>query len=473
MLESLFSRRARIADTVALVDANKGAELSYSALDLRCQEVARNLSGLGVKKGDRVAALMENPVRMVVLFFALRKLGASLVPLNYLLKRDDASAQIRRASPRLTVDDFHGLGMRSEGLWEGEGAPGSPDLPAASLDDEALILFTGGSTGIPKGAIIHEGSVVWNAVNTVLSWDLKSSDVSYVPFPFYHIGAWGIYVIPVFFAGGKVIVTSKFGADRAIDDMHRHRVTRFLGVPTMLYELATSPRFEEVDLGHVNFGCGGGALNKELAKRYVSRGYKIWQGYGATETGPNNFAISPERYREKLRSVGKPMLFVDAKLADDGELLIRGPHVFKGYLPGEEAATAFDGSGYFHTGDVFSIDSDGDFAFVGRTKDMIKSGGENVYAAEVEQAINDLPGVSESAVIGIPDDKWGEAVVAYVVLGESGTAHREEDLKNALKDSLPSYKVPKEIRFVRELPRSAVGKIQKQVLRERHAKGLD
>lgn len=461
---------------MALVDADAGKELAYSELDERCELTARTLSARGVKKGDRVAVLTSKPAEMVATFFATRRLGASLVPLNYLLMKDDVSGQIRRVSPRLVIDDFYDLGEKSGVLTEGgEPAPGVPQTPpaTASMDEEALVLFTGGSTGVPKGAMIHEGSVVWNAINSVLSWGLTSEDVSYVPFPFYHIGAWGIYVIPVLFAGGKVVVTSKFDAERAIDDMRRYQVTRFLGVPTMLYKIAATPSFDRVDLSRVDFGCGGGALGREVARRYISKGYRVWQGYGATETGPNNFAVSPEQYKKKMHSVGKPMLLVDAKLAQDGELLIRGPHTFRGYLPGEDAAKAFDESGYFHTGDVFSVDSDGDFAFVGRTKDMIKTGGENVYAAEVEQELNGLPGIYESAVIGAPDAKWGEVVVAYVVPDGKGTPLGEDGVRGALKGSLPSYKVPKKVIFVKELPRSAVGKIQKQVLRERYAKGVD
>jgi fatty-acyl-CoA synthase len=273
--------------------------------------------------------------------------------------------------------------------------------------------------------------------------------------------------------GGKTVVSSKFDEAASVHVLHDFHVTRFVGVPTMLYRLTSSPEFDKFDLSHVLFGCGGGALGKDVAAKFISRNYKVFQGYGATETGPNNFYISPERYREKVGSVGKPMLFVDAKLSDEGELLIRGPHVFKGYLPGEEAsAVAFDKEGFFRTGDLFTVDAEGDFTFAGRKKDMIKTGGENVYSVEVEEAINGLPYVVESAVIGVPHPEWGEMVLAFLVLKKGRTDVDQETVRTDLKRVLPSYKIPKMVLFLPVLPRSDVGKVQKQVLRENYEKGL-
>jgi fatty-acyl-CoA synthase len=460
---------------VALVDADTGEERRFSDLDRESDVIASNLASLGVGKGSRVATLMSKTLRHVEVFFAARKLGASLVPLNFALKRESIQSQIGRTSPKVVVDDMFDLGIRSETLLkEGSGGGSRPvQVVRGSAEDETFVLFTGGSTGLPKGAVVHEGSVVWNAVNTVLSWGFTQEDVAYVPFPLYHIGGWNIFLIPLFFVGGKTVVASKFEEGTSIRALEDFRVTRFVGVPTMLYRLVSNPEFDRHDLSSVIFGCGGGALGKDVAARFISKKYRIFQGYGATETGPNNFYISPERYREKVGSVGKPMLFVEAKLSGEGELLLRGPHVFKGYLPGEEAsATAFDRDGFFRTGDLFTVDSEGDFTFAGRKKDMIKTGGENVYSVEVEGAINGLPYVADSAVVGVPHKEWGEMVVAFVVLREGRTGITQETVREDLKRVLPSFKVPKGVVFVRSIPKSEIGKVQKQVLKENYEKGL-
>ena len=473
MLESLLKKRADLADTIALVDAQSGEERRFSELDAESSTMAAGLASMGVVRGSRIATLIGDPITHVEVFFGARKLGASLVPLNFALKRETIQSEIGRTSPKVIIDDLFGLGSKSDDLkkaGQGGGTP-VPSVPGL-MDDEAFVLFTGGSTGVPKGAIVHEGSVVWNAVNTVLSWGFTKEDVAYVPFPLYHIGGWNIYIIPLLFAGGKTVVSPKFDEASAVQTLHDFHVTRFVGVPTMLYRLATSPKFEECDLGHVLFGCGGGALGKDVAARFISRGYRIFQGYGATETGPNNFFISPERYRQKVGSVGRPMLFVDAKLSPEGELLLKGPHVFRGYLPEEEGTSCFDDDGYFMTGDLFTIDSDGDFTFAGRKKDMIKTGGENVYSVEVEEAIKGLAYVSESAVVGVPHQEWGEMVVAFVVLKDPREQRREESVRGDLRSALPSYKIPKKVIFVQSLPKSELGKVQKQVLKESYEKSV-
>ena len=398
-----------------------------------------------------MATLVNRPMFHIELFFALRKVGASLVPMNYVLKKESLQTQIQATKPKLVIDDFFNFGMESSKLVrqaDKDYSGGSSFLSAAAssaLEDEAMVLFTGGSTGLPKGAIIHERSIVWNSINTVLSWGLSKNDIAYQPFPLYHTGGWNIFLIPLFHVGGKVVLSAKFEAGTAIQTLHDYRVTRFVGVPTILYRMASDPKFQQVDLSHVLFGAGGGAMDKELVALFTSKNYRIFQGYGATETGPNNFYISPERFKAKIGSVGKPMLFVEAKLSQEGELLIKGPHTFKGYV-GLGPEKAFDGEGSFHSGDLFAIDSDGDYRFVGRTKDMIKTGGENVYSSEVEEAINVLPYVGESAVIGMTDQKWGEIVFAVIVL-KTGAKADEEAVRNDLKQKLPSFKVPKESRL--------------------------
>jgi fatty-acyl-CoA synthase len=476
MLETLLKKRSELDDTVAVIESETNEERRFSDLERESDSVARSLKSLGIANGDRVATLVNRPIFHIELFFALRKVGASLVPLNYVLKKESLQAQIQATKPKLVIDDFFGLGMESDKLGHPE-ARDYVDGPAFSstgtsgtLEDEAMVLFTGGSTGLPKGAIIHERSIVWNSINTVLSWALSKDDVAYQPFPLYHTGGWNVFLIPLLHVGGRVVLSTKFEAGTAIQALHDYHVTRFVGVPTILYRMACDPKFRQVDLDHVLFGAGGGAMDKDLVKLFTAKNYRIFQGYGATETGPNNFYISPERFRTKVGSVGKPMLFVEAKLSREGELLIKGPHTFRGYL-GLGPERAFDGEGFFHSGDLFEIDSDGDFRFVGRTKDMIKTGGENVYSSEVEEAINTLPYVGESAVIGITDQKWGEIVFAVIVL-KTGAKADEEMVTSDLKQRLPSFKVPKRVVFVKELPKSELGKVQKYVLRGSYEKSV-
>jgi fatty-acyl-CoA synthase len=476
MLERLLKKRSELDDTVALIEPEANEERRFSDLERESDSVASSLKSFGIGKGDRVATLINRPIFHVELFFALRKVGASLVPLNFVLKKESLQAQIQATKPKLVIDDFFGFGIESSkvvyGASKDYGGGSSFSIATASsaLEDEAMVLFTGGSTGLPKGAMIHERSIVWNSINTILSWALSKDDIAYQPFPLYHTGGWNIFLLPLFHVGGKVVLSAKFEAGTTIQALHDYHATRFVGVPTILYRIACDPKFQEVDLSHVLFGAGGGAMNEELVTRFTSKNYRIFQGYGATETGPNNFYISPERFRAKIGSVGKPMLFVEAKLSQEGELLIKGPHTFKGYL-GTESKMAFDEEGFFHSGDLFAIDSEGDYRFVGRTKDMIKTGGENVYSSEVEEAINALPYVNESAVIGITDQKWGEIVLAVVVLKTGGQAD-EEGVKNDLKQKLPSFKVPKRVVFVKELPKSELGKVQKYLLRDLYEKSV-
>ena len=476
MLEALLKKRSELNDTVALVGSETNEEKRFSDLERESDLVARSLKSLGIGKGDRVAALINRPILHIELFFALRKVGASLVPMNYVLKKESLQTQIQATKPKLVIDDFFGLGMESSRLvYQADKDHGGAEsfsgaTAGSALEDEAMVLFTGGSTGLPKGAIIHERSIVWNSINTILSWSLSKDDIAYQPFPLYHIGGWSIFLFPLLHVGGMTVLSSKFEADAAIQALHDYRATRFVGVPTILYRMACDPKFQQVDLSHVLFGAGGGAMNEELVARFTSKNYRIFQGYGATETGPNNFYISPERFREKVGSVGKPMLYVEAKLSQEGELLIKGPHTFKGYL-GLEPERAFDGEGFFHSGDLFAIDSDGDYRFVGRTKDMIKTGGENVYSSEVEEAINALPYVGESAVIGMTDQRWGEIVFAVVVL-KTGAKADEEAVKSDLKQKLPSFKVPKRVVFAKELPKSELGKVQKYLLRGFYEKSV-
>ncbi|MGC8606719.1 MAG: class I adenylate-forming enzyme family protein [Vulcanisaeta sp.] len=467
MLESLLRHRARIEDSIAIKVGNDS--YTYSHLEALSNRIAYALSNLGVRFGDRVITLIKSPIHHVATFFALRKIGATLVPVNPRLGIDFLNFVINDVRPSLIIDDYYGKGISMDKVIEDANHGYSYEY-RMNLDEIAMILYTGGTTGPPKGAMVHEGSILWNAIITVISWGLTKNDCTIVSLPLYHTGGWNVLLMPLLLVGGKVVLpeTDKFDPDWTIQTLVREGCTVYMGVPTMLDSISKSPLFESMDLSHVLFINGGGPLLPNVAQRFINKGYRIFQGYGLTEAGPNNFYIAPERYRDKVMSVGKPLLFIEMKLSEEGELLIKGPHVFKGYWnrPGERPFTE---DGYLRTGDLFVIDGDGDFSFLDRKKDMIKTGGENVYSTEVEVALKQLPYIDDAAVFGVPDEHWGEAVVA-VVVKKPGFKVTEDDVKKDLKKVLASFKVPKRIIFVKEIPKTQIGKISKRELRERYIK---
>ncbi|SRR5579875_106313 len=460
MLARLLGARAKIEDKPAVEDLRLGV-FRYSELDELSDELAGGLArSVGV--GDRVCVIASNSALYLALFFALRKLGAALVPINPNLEKRSVQLIVEHTKPKLVIDDHFGLGPKLEEIRGEKSA-----LPSVGESDPAMILYTGGTTGKPKGALIPERQIVWNAVNTVISWGLSRTDVTFNTMPMYHTGGWNVLTLPLLFAGGSVILDGgRFDPEKTVDVLSTRGCTVYMGVPTMLDAITKTTSFQEADLSRVLFISGGGVLPRPVFERFRVRGLRIFQGYGLTEAGPNNFYIPPERFRSKPWSVGKPMVFVDAKLTENGELLIRGPHVFDGYLNAEE--NPFDAEGYLHTGDVFRVDDDGDFVFMDRVKDVIKSGGENVYSSEVEGAILEHPLVSEVAVVGVPDEHWGEKAVAFLVCNENLNL---ESLREWLKTRLAGYKVPKEFIRVGSLPKSVYGKVLKSELRKMYLEG--
>ncbi|BDR91709.1 class I adenylate-forming enzyme family protein [Vulcanisaeta souniana] len=467
MLESLLRHRARISDSVAIKVGD--SSYTYSQLEILSNKMAYALSRLSIKANDRVITLVKSPLYHVALFFALRKIGAVLVPVNPRLGNDFLRFVINDINPSLIIDEYFNEGINIDKILEMAVDEYRYEY-RMNLDEIAMILYTGGTTGPPKGAMIHEGSILWNAIITVLSWGLTRNDCTLVSLPLYHTGGWNVLLIPLLLVGGRTILpeTDKFDPDWTIQILAREKCTIYMGVPTMLDAISKSPLFDKIDLSHVLFINGGGPLLPSVAKRFIDKNYRIFQGYGLTEAGPNNFYISPERYRDKPTSVGKPLLFIEMKLSGDGELLIRGPHVFKGYWnrPDENPFTS---DNYLMTGDLFAVDDEGDFSFLDRKKDMIKTGGENVYSTEVEVALKQLPYIDDAAVFGVPDEHWGEAVVA-VVVKKPGFKVTEDDVKRDLRKVLASYKVPKRIIFVKEIPKTQIGKISKRELREKYLK---
>lgn len=484
------------AKKLAIVDAGVDPELrlTYSDLNQRANELASWLRGRGIGKGDRVGMLAHDGVHFFDAFFACGKLGAVFVPFNWRLHPREIEALIRQVTPKLLfhatdlqaiIDHLESQPLDGIELMPLTGMGGvysepAPPLTCESLTerDTACLLFTGGTTGTPKAAQISHGQIAWNTLNTHLA-DIHGSDIYINVFPLFHTGGLFTFAIPLLILGGTIIQTTRFDPERVLELIDKEHATILAGVPTMFQMLCASSRWDHARLGALRFCMSGGApMPVPIIERYArDKGVVFRQGFGMTEFGPGVFSLASEDAIRKAGSIGKPNFFVDARVVDPGtnqplapglvgELVLRGPSATTGYFRNDEATrAAFDSEGYFHTGDMARVDDEGYFYIVDRLKDMFVSGGENVFPAEIEAALYEHPAIALCAVIGVPDEKWGEAGMAFVVLHQ-GSAATVQDLLEHLESRLARYKLPREIRVVNALPLSGAGKILKTELRK-------
>ncbi|WP_344965182.1 long-chain fatty acid--CoA ligase [Crossiella cryophila] len=484
------ARRARMTPR-AVALRHEGRELSYAELSRRATGLAHGLSAAGVRFGDRVAYLGPNHPAYLELLFACGLLGAVFVPLNFRLKAPEIDHALTDSGAAVLVhtpahaDTVAALaehpGLRRIAVAEQyeelvRAKAGEPlDVPV-SLDDICLIMYTSGSTGRPKGAMLTHGNLTWNSVNVLVESDLAGAERALIAAPLFHTAALGMICLPTLLKGGTVVLHSAFDPGAALDAIERERITLMFGVPTMFAAMAAHPRWPEVDLSSLRtLLCGGAPVPTAIIQRYLDRGIGFAQGYGMTETAPGVLLLDPALAQDKIGSAGVPSFFTDVRVVDPsghpvppgirGEVIVSGPNVMPGYWRRpEETATALRG-GWFHSGDVATVDEDGYVYIVDRLKDMIISGGENIYPAEVEDVIHAFPGVQACAVIGVPDEKWGE-VGRAIVLPENGVEVREAELLAFLRTRLAGYKVPKSVRLVSALPTSGSGKILKPEVRK-------
>lgn len=441
---------------------------------------------MGIGRGDRVATLMHSGVDQLDLFFACGLVGAILVPLNWRLSQREIAALIADTQPSLIVAGSEFLELTAtagvpllkeqdlRSMLDHQPVAGNADV---RMEDPWMILYTGGTTGVPKGAVLTHGSITWNAINTVLSWGLSERDIGPSFTPMFHTGGWNVFTLPLLLAGGRVILPRRFVPADALRLIAEERPTVLFMVPTMFHVVAEQPEFAGADLSSIRWAISGGAPLPEPVKERWERKVRIFkQGYGLTEAGPNNFATSDEdAVHQRGRTVGKPTLFVQMRIVDDaggdvpdggtGELLLAGPHLFSGYWRRPDATAEVLRDGWLHTGDVARRDEHGFYSIVDRKKDMIISGGENIYPTEVEAVLYQHPSVRECAVVGVPDEVWGEAVTAVVSL-EPGRAVTQEELRVHCSTSLARYKVPKTVVVVDEMPKNAAGKILRTEARQ-------
>jgi fatty-acyl-CoA synthase len=505
----LLGERARVTPErealVDLSDPSGTARHTYGELDERATSLARVLRGpLALSKGDRVAILAHNRIESLDALFAAARTGVVLVTLGARLTAAELEAILRDCGAKAVLWDgaFEAAVAELRGRLPEAAFVGLDDsLPAAVAatataepfertpcdgEDLCCLLYTSGTTGRPKGVMIPHRQVAWNAYGTAIAWGLREDDVSPVFTPLYHAGGLFAFLTPIFAVGGTVVLHPHFDAGEAWRAIEAEGATVVLGVPTIWKLMAEDPAFDTADLSRVRWLISGGApLPEYLIETFQNRpggGVPFKQGFGMTEVGVNCFTMTVEQARAKRGSIGRPMPFTEVRLVDEegrdvppapsgtvGEMLFRGPHVCLGYWNDPEAtAAALDEDGWFHSGDLARRDEDGFFYVAGRRKEMLISGGVNVFPAEIEAALLLHPAVEDAAVVGVPHDNWGEAGIAFVVPRSGEAAPDAEALGAFLGERLARYKLPKDYRFLDALPRTAYGKVVKGELREQY-----
>jgi fatty-acyl-CoA synthase len=492
-LGSWPARRARkTPHRTALVHQDRATD--YAELYERTTRLAHALRAAGVRRGDRIAYLGANHPSYLETMFASGMLGAVFVPLNtrlatpeiaYQLKDSGAKALVHSPSHGSMVERLRGLtdvkthlsvGPDYEYLLRNSSA--EPMDEPVGLDDICIIMYTSGTTGRPKGAMLTHGNLTWNAVNVLIDQDLAADEVALVSAPLFHTAGLNMLTVPVLLKGGTCVLVDAFDPGGTFDLIERHRITFMFGVPAMFDQIARHPRWAGADLSSVRMlSCGGSPVPTSLIAAYQERGLTFMQGYGMTEASPGVLFLDAEHAISKAGSAGVQHFFSDVRVVlpdltsagpgETGEVIVRGPHVMQGYwgLPEETAASFADG--WFRSGDAARVDADGYVTIVDRLKDMIISGGENIYPAEVEDVLLAHPDIVECAVIGVPDDKWGEVPRAVVVVREGARLDSDEILA-ALSGRLAKYKIPKSVVVVGALPRTASGKLLKARVRSMH-----
>jgi fatty-acyl-CoA synthase len=488
------ARRARMTPArAALVQA--GRVTTYAELEDRSTRLARGLRERGVGRGDRVAFLGLNSVELVETMFAVAKLGAVFLPVNTRLAPPELRHVLADSGTRMLVwqagfaagvesPEVEGLDLDRVRIEDDAGSslaalfgPDGPPLDEpVALEDLFMIQYTSGTSGRPKGVMLSHANIVWNVVNLLVDVDLGSDEVALVTAPLFHTAALNQVLFPTILKGGTALVEARFDPERAIDLIEQEGVTLLFGVTTMYLALARSPRFATADLSSLRSALSGGApLPESLLRTWLDRGLIITQGYGLTESSPGATMLRAADGVRKLGSAGTACFFSDVRVVtptmdpvavgEPGEVLVQGPNVTSGYW-GDPVATrdAFV-DGWLRTGDLAVVDDEGYLTIVDRLKDMFISGGENVYPAEVEQAIHTHPSIAECAVVGVPDERWGEVGRAVVTLRE-GAELTEAELVAHLEGRLARYKIPRSVVVVPELPHNASGKLVKSRVRE-------
>jgi fatty-acyl-CoA synthase len=497
-LADLIERNAAFApDKVAI--HFEGESLTYAAFHDRIEQTAQALhAGLGVVSGDRVAILSLNRPDYLVLLYACARLGALLVPLNWRLAvaeqlfiLSDAGAKVlvlERALAEILPaleNSLPDIGIVGLDFTPPRGssfdallarAPGKRRNPPADLICPLLIVYTSGTTGRPKGAVLRQEALLWNGVMSQHMHDLTSRDHVLTVLPFFHVGGLNIQTTPALHHGATVTIHARFTPEAALATIARERPTLTVWVPAIIQAVTDHPDFASTDLSCLKaVSTGSTIVPPHLIERLVTCGVPVLQVYGSTETCPVAVYTRLGGDLSRSGSTGLPGLCCEAIVIDEaghelppdtpGEIAARGPNVFCEYWGNEDATREALHDGWYRTGDIGRRDADGYFWVHDRKKNLIISGGENIYPAEVERVLLEHPDVRECGVIGRPDPKWDEVPVAYVIRRE-GCLVEADHLKAHVLTQLARFKVPRDIVFVDDLPRTALGKVQHFMLRQ-------
>lgn len=486
---------------VALVTPEK--TYTYGDLNRESNRVAHALKSLGLKEGDRIGVLCMNYPQFLTLLFGAGKLGIVEVSLNYRLTPPEIAYQMTDSNVRVLFVGSEQVGYipalkeqtKAEKVFvlEGDAPAGcgtyanliadqSDAEPAEpiSWDKDLLTVYTSGTTGKPKGAVLSHANQFWNALNDIIPLRLTADDVMLTILPLVHVGGVGLFTLPGLLLGSKIVMPRKFDPVEALKLIEREKATVVMGVPAIWQMLIASPLFKTADLSSVRyFYNGGDRCPLEVVKAFRDRGCTFGGGYGLTETSPTAFMLEPEDFERgtaQLGFIGKPAFFNDARYVSEGkdvppgevgEIWLHGGNVFSGYLNRPDANAEVITDGWFHTGDLAMHDEEGFTFVVGRSKEMFKSGGLNVYPAEIEAVMGKHPAIREVCVIGVPDPKWNEVGCAIVAL-KPGMTTTGDELIAFCEGQLARYKMPKSVVFVDALPRNTLGKVNRGELKQKY-----
>lgn len=491
-------------DVVAVI--YEGRTYTYPELYAQARSFAAGLITQGVTAGDRVAYIGFNSLNFMVSLLGAAWVGAVFVPLNFRLAAAEVQLQLIDFEPKVVVCEpghaavfdsiasnisTHALLVDNDAALPAYENPGahwnllstfmnsSTDVPPAPLmqDDLAMLLYTSGTTGRPKGAMLTHGNVWWNAVNVDSVVDTRSNDVNLAVAPLFHIGGLNAFTLRTFTRGGTTIIRRAFDAEQSVKDLVDYKVTQMFAVPAMFQSMVRVPAFAAADLSAFRAALAAGApVPPSLIEEYAKYGVMLQQAWGLTETSPFATFLPAALTLIKTGSAGTPMPFTELKLVDTttgedviepdlrGELWVKGPNVIREYWRNEKANADSFVQGWFRTGDIGYLDEDGYMFIVDRLKDMIITGGENVYPAEVERVLAAHANITDSAVVGTPHEKWGEAVTAVVSV-KPETELTLEVLRDFVALELARYKLPSRLFIVETVPRNGSGKLDKVAIR--------
>lgn len=478
----------------------EGVTTSHREFALRVRQVAGVLATAGARTGDRVAWFGANHPAALETLYACGQLGAIWVPVNarltageaeYVLSHSGARVIVHGADTAQVMDELRdrlpdvvsrlAVETPDPDAYDAAVAAADPqvrDVPV-TLEDPCLIMYTSGTTGHSKGAVLTHGNMTWNAINQSLGFDFSADERTLALAPLFHIGGLNGTVNPTLLRGGCAVLMRRFDAATALDVIETQRVNSFFAVPTMLDLISREPDFAERNLSALRtIGAAGAPLPLPLLRTWLGRGVTVQQAYGMTEAAPGCTVLDSADARRKVGSAGKPMFFTDIRVVrsdgsaaapnEVGEITVSGPNVMAGYWNDPQRTAQVLVDGWYHSGDAGSFDDDGFLYIRDRYNDMIISGGENVYPAEIESALLELPSVLEAAVIGVPDARWGEVGLAVLVAAPEANLS-PESVRQAMRERLAGFKVPHYVKFVDEMPKTATGKIRKPDLRIRYA----